>query len=87
VKYPLWRILMNFEKWVKEYRYQLGKAVMLKPADYPWFPGISVDSVADKMTKAFAQGSYNKDGIAVKNTCKALGVSYTYKAINEYLKG
>jgi hypothetical protein len=37
--------------------------------------------------QAFAQGSYNKDGLAVKNTCKALGVNYTYKAINEYLKG
>ena len=42
-------------------------------------------AVCDKMFDAFMKHSANKDGMAVKKTCKKLGISYTYKSINEYL--
>jgi hypothetical protein len=42
-------------------------------------------SVCDKMFDAFMRHTANKDGMAVKKTCKKLGISYTYKGISEYL--
>lgn len=45
----------------------------------------SPEVLADKMTKSLSVGQANKDGKGIKNTCKVLGVKYTYKAIQEYL--
>lgn len=40
---------------------------------------------AEKMVAALATHGADKDGDAVKATCKALGVKHTYKAIREFL--
>jgi hypothetical protein len=40
---------------------------------------------ANKMRSAFLAGSYNKDGRAIRATCRELGIKYTYKAIAEWL--
>lgn len=40
---------------------------------------------AAKMTAALATHGADKDGDAVKATCKALGVKHTYKAIRKFL--
>ena len=42
--------------------------------------------LAKKMTEGLSTGSASKDGQAVKNVCKILGIKHTYKAIQEYLK-
>ena len=42
-------------------------------------------AVCDKMFEAFMKHTANKDGKAVKNTCKKLEIPYTYKGISEYL--
>jgi hypothetical protein len=60
VKYTQWRILNELREVGKRVQVPAGKAVMLKPADYPWFPGISVDSVADKMTKHLLRAATTK---------------------------
>lgn len=44
-----------------------------------------VNIIADKMYEAFMKRSANKDGPAIKMTCKELKIGYTYKAIEEYL--
>ena len=37
------------------------------------------------MYAAFIKRSANKEGPAVKMTCKTLGIGYTYKEIEKYL--
>lgn len=39
------------------------------------------------MQEAFARGTYGKDTLAIKNTCKVLKIKHTYKAINTFLSG
>jgi hypothetical protein len=67
------------------YREELRKAVVAFPDEYGFKPA-KVDTVADRMIVAFARGSFNKDGRAIKATCKRLGIKYTYAAINSYLR-
>lgn len=55
------------------------------PEDYPWYPQVSIEAIAAKMRAAFAAGTFNKDGLAVKMTCRAVGIPYTYAAIRQYL--
>jgi len=47
----------------------------------------SAHDLAVRMAEGLMKGSASKDGRAIKSTCKALGIKYTYKAIAEYLKG
>ena len=41
--------------------------------------------LAERMVAGLADGSANKDGEGIKNTCKHFGIKYTYKAIKEFL--
>ena len=66
------------------YEPALLAAVVKYPTEYSLMPE-QVPGVAVKMRAAFEKGSYNKDGRAVKATCKSLGIPHTYAAINEYL--
>ncbi len=43
------------------------------------------EDLAEKMTKGLLNGSADKDGEGVKNTCKKMKIPYTYKAIKNYL--
>lgn len=67
------------------YERNLSKAVADHPEEYG-FPPSHVPTVAARMKNAFGEGSYNKDGRAVKATCKELGIPYTYTGINAYLE-
>lgn len=79
------------------YREELARAVAEHPEEYPWataptvihgnlgttiLPARTVTEVADKMADAIRTRSYNKDGRAMRATCKRLGIKYTYTAIN-----
>ena len=39
------------------------------------------EALARKMACGLAAGTANKDGDGIKNTCKALGIPYTYAGI------
>jgi hypothetical protein len=43
------------------------------------------EDLARKMTCGLAAGTADKDGEGIIKTCKALGISHTYKAIRAYL--
>ena len=45
------------------------------------------EGLAHKMTSGLAAGTANKDGDGIRNTCKLLGIPYTYKAIRGCLAG
>lgn len=74
----------NFDTFMVTYREELYKAVEQYPGEYA-FTRAHAPDVADRMQAAFARGSYNKDGRAIKATCKRLGIIHTYAAINEVL--
>jgi len=45
------------------------------------------EELSRKMTAGLAAGTANKDGEGIQNTCKLLGIPYTYKAIRGWLAG
>jgi len=76
--------MSNFDNFIQVYTEQLEKAVKEYPDEYA-FPVANVPTVVAKMSVGFKNKTYNKDGRAIKATCKVLGIKYTYTAINEYL--
>jgi len=74
----------NLEKFMAEYARQLESAVTNHPEEY-CYPTSEIPGVIKKMRTAFIEQSYNKDGRAIRSTCKALSIPYTYVAINKYL--
>lgn len=78
--------MKNLDLWTAEYGRQLTKALAEHPQEYVY--GLDLlPTVVDRMRIAFERGSYNKDGRAIKATCKVFGVKYTYAGINEFLRG
>ena len=71
------------ETFKQVYTEELTKAVRDNPKEYAW-PIENVPVVVDKMMAALVAGTANKDGQAIKATCKRLGIKYTYKGIKEY---
>lgn len=65
----------------------LLEQMVLEHQDQYAYGKAQVPTVALRMRDAFASGSYNKDSLAIKKTCKALGIKYTYDGINTYLCG
>jgi hypothetical protein len=67
-----------------EYTAQLAFAVQNYPNEYS-YSIVAIPNVASRMRAAFERKSYNKDGRAIKATCKALNIPYTYKGINDFI--
>jgi hypothetical protein len=76
---------MSLQTFVSVYAEELRAAVEKYPEEYG-YPVTAVPGVVEKMTVAFAKGTYNKDGRAIRATCKRLGIGYTYRDINAYIK-
>lgn len=72
------------EKFIAEYEKQLSLAVEKYPEEYGYSVA-KVPEVVQRMKVAIANGTFNKEGRAFKNTCKALGIKYTYQAIKEFI--
>lgn len=70
--------------WMTEYSKQLTRLITEDPQAYCW-PASELPSVLAKMRVAFHNRNYDKDGGAVKATCKALGIKHTYTAINHFI--
>lgn len=72
------------QKFKDTYLESLTECIRKYPNDYCY--GVDeAATVCDKMFNAFMKHTANKDGKAVKNTCKKLEIPYTYKGISEYL--
>jgi hypothetical protein len=76
----------NFSGFIRTYEQELIKARKDFPNDYIW-PESEFPKVMERMTRAIRKRSFNKEGHAFKNTCKRLGLKYTYTAIDTFLKG
>jgi hypothetical protein len=72
------------ETWMAEYSKQLEIAVKENPMEYTYTQE-QVPYVTARMLLAFKGGIYNKDGIAIKRTCKHFGIKHTYTAINHFI--
>ena len=80
----------RLDEWMVEYEKNL-KAVVSADKEKPreqqqYHFGVAlVPTVAQKMRVAFIEGSYNKDGDAIKRTCKAFRIKQTYSAISGFI--
>lgn len=63
------------------YSEELKRAREERPDEYAW-PVDELPRVLKRMTDALIRGTYNKDSIAIRRTCKRLGIKHTYQAIN-----
>jgi hypothetical protein len=79
-----YKIMQNFEVFLSEYAKQLKNAIINYPNEYAY--GLEqLPDVIQRMAQAFYKRSYNKDSRAIKATCKALGIPYTYTGINSFI--
>lgn len=76
----------QLNRFMEVYEPQLVTVVTENGGEYGYGPA-GVPVVAKKMRGAFLTGTYNKDGMAIKRTCKILGIPFTYKGINAFLAG
>lgn len=75
----------RLELFLITYRQFLLQEITKNPQDYSWKIN-EFDFVFERMRQAILKGSYNKDSIAFKNTCKELKIKHTYKSITEFIK-
>lgn len=78
--------MQNLEKFMSHYSENLKKAVLKYPSEYSW-PIENVPVVTERMKAAIQKGSFNKDGYAIKWTCKELSIPYTYEGIKTFING
>jgi hypothetical protein len=76
----------KLDQFIEEYERQLRVAVQNYPTEYA-FPIEQVPLVVSRMKAAFERRSYNKDGKAIKATCKILNIPYTRKGIDAFFQG
>lgn len=54
--------------------------------DYSYSASLNTpEGLAAKMMAALTRGSANKDGIAIRRVCKALGLKHTYRDIESFI--
>ncbi len=76
----------NKELFKSMYKAKLHEAHFAAPHMYVW-PISEFDDVVERMNKAIDKGSFNKDSLAFKMTCKALKIKHTYRDIECFLGG
>lgn len=69
-----------------EYTRQLYLAIERHPEDYAYDAAL-VPTVVERMLAAIDRGTFNKDGFALRNTCRALCIPYTYAGIRAAVAG
>jgi hypothetical protein len=73
---------VKFNNFLNVYCQFLAANMAAKPDEYMQSFGITLQNMAFSI----AQGTFNKDTESFKQTCKALKIKHTYKAIDEYLE-
>lgn len=76
----------RLDAFTEAYKKHIAQVVAEKPDLYLW-PISELPQVSDRMIEAIKRGTFNKDSIAIKRTCKDFGIKHTYKAITEFIKG
>lgn len=71
------------ERFRAAYREAIERAVLARPDDYAPIPDF--DAFAERWTVACERGHYNHGGLAMRWTCKALGIPHTRTAIAAFL--
>ena len=79
--------MTNLDRFMLEYIPRLEADREKHPADYFWSPSARIAAVEEKMRAAIDAGSFNKNSRAIRATCKALGIPYTYSAIRTFVRG
>jgi hypothetical protein len=78
--------MTNLERFVTVLTDQYSQLFEHEPTNYGMAKArYTPAELAEKMTMSLKNGTANKDGEGIKRTCKALGITYTYKALNAYL--
>lgn len=75
----------NLAAFADEYLQQLIKRIDEAPEDFMHGRDTKVTELHAKMMDAIERNSFNKDSVAIKRTCKALGIGYTYRDIRAYI--
>lgn len=88
--------MTKLDRFMAVYEVQLEKAVKKYPGEYPWYwqlhdglereQPVRLKTVVGRMRAAFSRDSFDKEGYAIKWTCKALGIPYTYKGIRDFIR-
>jgi hypothetical protein len=74
----------GLNRFMEVYERRLTEAVQKHPEEY-FYKVEQVPAVVAKMRAAVVAGSFNKAGYAFRNTCKELGIAYTYTAIKTFI--
>lgn len=67
------------------YHKHLTAQVKVHPDQFMKGSNTDIDDLHARMMAAFKRNSANKDSMAVKRTCKELGIGHTYKDIRAYI--
>lgn len=78
--------ISQIDRWMEVYTRHLRDAVEKYPNEY-MFSVEELPLVLERMREGFEKGSFLKEGKAIKATAKELGVKYTYKEINRFIRG
>lgn len=76
----------NAKRFKAVYAEKLAEAMKDHPEEYS-YPASDIPKVVEKMTSALAKGDANKDGYAIRRTCTALRIPFTYTGIKDFLQG
>lgn len=76
--------MSNRATFLDEYRKQLERAHAEQPEVYAW-PTSELPAVFGRMAAAIERGTFNKDSLTFRRTCKALKIKHTYRDIECFL--
>ena len=73
-------------KFIGIYKPTLLECIRSYPNKYTYGED-SLDQVTENMSSAFLDNCYNTDGIAIRHTCKALGIKHAHRAMEKFFNG
>lgn len=77
--------MTNIDKFMEVYAKVLPEVRKEHPDLYTW-PEEQTPQVLEKMKVAFEKGTFNHDGLAMRKTCKALGIKHTRTSMLTFFK-
>jgi len=77
---------MTKQEFLQIYQEELKRVVIELPDKYAW-PVENMPIVAAKMVDAMIAGTANLYSVAIRRTCKRIGIPHTRKAMKEFVAG
>ena len=74
----------NFECFIEVFTQKLLRFLETHPQDYAYSKE-QLPILMPRFRESIKTGNFNKDGHAIKATCKELKIKHTYKAIKEFI--